>query len=98
MSSYLRQFRAWIAAIIALAAIECSVQLIYHPSEFEKTNFLQFSFARDETPQRLFMYHKLSEFAYSEPTIVQSGDSSGFTGSSRQQSCVIFRPVLATSI
>ena len=41
---------------------------------------MQFSFARDETPQRLFVLDKIKEFAYSNPTIVQSGDSSGFYG------------------
>jgi hypothetical protein len=50
------------------------------PNPFDRTNFLQFSFARDETPQRLFVLEKIKAFADSQPTIVQSGDSSGFYG------------------
>jgi hypothetical protein len=80
MSSYILHLKAWLVAAVAILAIEAAVQAAYHPSVFDSTNFLQFSFGRDETPQRLFMYHKLSEFAHSEPTIVQSGDSSGFYG------------------
>src|SRR4051812_37984237 len=76
----LAPFRPWIAALLALLAIEASVYLIGHPNEFDRTNFLQLTFSRDEPPQRAFMYHKVKEFAYSNPTIVQSGDSSGFYG------------------
>lgn len=80
MSSSILPFRAWIAALLALVAIESAVYAVYRPSEFDRTNFLQFSFAKDETPQRLFTFHKLAEFAESSPTIVQVGDSSGFYG------------------
>ncbi len=80
MSSYILHFKEWIVAITAILVIEGMLQAAFHPSRFDTTNFLQFSYARDETPQRLFMYHKLSTFADSNPTIVQSGDSSGFYG------------------
>lgn len=80
MNSSILPFKAWIAALALVAAIECLVQVIYSPPMVERTNFLQFSFARDETAQRLFMYDKLTTFADSNPTIVQSGDSSGFYG------------------
>jgi hypothetical protein len=80
MSSYISHFKAWLIAALAILAIEGAVYGAYHPSRFDATNFLQFSFSRSETPQRLFMYHKLSSFADLNPTIVQSGDSSGFYG------------------
>jgi hypothetical protein len=80
MNSYISHFKSWILAIVAIIAIEASVYAAYHPSTFDRNNFLQFSFSQPETPQRLFMYHKLATFADSNPTIVQSGDSSGFYG------------------
>src|SRR5262249_28233355 len=80
MSSSILPFRSWAAAVLALVAVELLVYVALRPNEFDRTNFLQFSFARDETPQRAFMYHKVREFAYANPTIVQSGDSSGFFG------------------
>lgn len=80
MSLYILPFRAWLAALLALVAIETAVLAVYKPSELDRTNFLQFSFAKDETPQRLFIFHKLIEFAHSKPSIVQVGDSSGFYG------------------
>ena len=80
MSSFISPFKAWLAAGIILVAIEASIQFASPRSPFDRTNFLQFSFARDETPQRLFVYDKIKAFADSNPTIVQSGDSSGFYG------------------
>ena len=80
MSSFILHFRSWIAAALLLVLIETAVWCIGRPSEFDRTNFLQFSFAHDETPQRLFIYEKIKAFADSNPTIVQSGDSSGFYG------------------
>jgi hypothetical protein len=80
MNSYILHFRAWIIAILAMVAIEVAIYALRKPSVFERTNFLQFSFVKPETPQRLFTFHKLSEFAHSNPTIVQAGDSSGFYG------------------
>jgi hypothetical protein len=80
MSSFISPFKAWLAAGVILVAIEAAIQLVSPRSPFDRTNFLQFSFARDETPQRLFVYDKIKAFADSNPTIVQSGDSSGFYG------------------
>jgi hypothetical protein len=80
MNSSILPFKPWIAALALVAAIECLVQAVYSPPLMARTNFLQFSFARDETPQRLFVYDKLTTFADSNPAIVQSGDSSGFYG------------------
>jgi hypothetical protein len=80
MSSFISPFRPWILAAALLVAIEAAIYLAAAPNPFDRTNFLQFSFVRDETPQRLFIQDKMKEFAYSNPTIVQSGDSSGFYG------------------
>jgi hypothetical protein len=80
MNLSISPFKPWIASLAIVAAIECFVQVVYSPSLSERTNFLQFSYGRDEPAQRLFMYHKLTTFAETNPTIVQSGDSSGFYG------------------
>jgi len=80
MNSFISHFKPWLLALALLIAIETIVYAVGRPSEFDRTSFLQFSFARDETPQRLFVYDKIKSFAYSNPTIVQSGDSSGFYG------------------
>jgi hypothetical protein len=80
MSSFISPFKAWLAAGIVFLAIEATIQLVSPHSVFDRTNFLQFSFVRDETPQRLFVFDKMKTFADSKPTIVQSGDSSGFYG------------------
>ena len=80
MSSFILPFRSWLAAAVILLAIEAAIQLSAPHSPFDRTSFLQFSFARDETPQRLFVLDKIKAFAESNPTIVQAGDSSGFYG------------------
>jgi hypothetical protein len=80
MSSFILHFRAWIAAFLILVAFETVIYVVGRPSPFDANNFLQFSFAHEETPQRLFVGEKLKAFAYSNPAIVQSGDSSGFYG------------------
>jgi hypothetical protein len=80
MSSFISPFKAWLTAGILFLAIEAVIQFVSPHSPFDRTNFLQFSFARDETPQRLFVLDKIKAFADSNPTIVQSGDSSGFYG------------------
>ena len=80
MSSFTSHFKPWFAAALVLVAVEATVYAVGRPSPFDRTNFLQFSFAHDETPQRLFVFDKIKTFANSNPTIVQSGDSSGFYG------------------
>ncbi len=80
MGSSITQLRAWIAALLVFVAIESAVALVGRPSPIDATNLLDFSFARPEPAQRLFVFHKLRTFQYSSPTIVQVGDSSGFYG------------------
>jgi hypothetical protein len=80
MSSYILPFKGWVTAALMLLAIEAAITWRAAPSPLDRTNFLQFSFARDETPQRLFVLDKIKAFSESSPTIVQSGDSSGFYG------------------
>src|SRR5438046_1406563 len=80
MSSSISHFREWIAATVFLVAIEATVYARFKPNEFDRTNLLQFAFAKEETSQRVFVHLKMKEFADSSPTIVQSGDSSGFHG------------------
>jgi hypothetical protein len=80
MSSSILPFRSWFVAGLGFLAIELTIYFVTHPSMLDRTNFLQFSFAKDETPQRLFVLEKIKAFSDSSPTIVQSGDSSGFYG------------------
>lgn len=80
MSSFTLHFRPWLIALALLIGIEAAVHFAWRPHPLDRTNFLQFSFGTPETPQRLFMFHKFREFESSRPTIVQSGDSSGFYG------------------
>lgn len=80
MSSFTLHFRPWLFALALLIGIEAAIYLMWRPHPLDRTNFLQFSFGMAETPQRLFMYHKFREFQNSRPTLVQSGDSSGFYG------------------
>lgn len=80
MSSSILPFRSWIAAVLILLATESAVYWIAQPNRYDRNNFLQFAFAHEETPQRAFIYDKIKAFANSHPTIVQSGDSSGFYG------------------
>ncbi len=80
MSSFISHFRPWLIALLVILCAEVSYLLIVKPPRTERTNFLQFSFATPETPQRLFVYHKLEYFADSKPKIVIAGDSSGFYG------------------
>jgi hypothetical protein len=80
MSSFILPFRAWAAAAAMLLSIEAVVYAVASPGPFDRTNFLQFSFGHNETPQRAIMYDKIRAFADSKPTFVQSGDSSGFYG------------------
>ncbi|MBR0855682.1 hypothetical protein [Bradyrhizobium liaoningense] len=80
MSSSILPFRSWVAAALAVLVIELAILFTAHPNIFDRTNFLQFSFVKDETPQRLFVWEKIKAFADSNPTILQSGDSSGFYG------------------
>jgi len=65
---------------VAVLGAELLFDWLARPDRIERTNFLQFSFLTPETPQRLFVYHKLDTFGESQPTIVQAGDSSGFYG------------------
>jgi hypothetical protein len=80
MSLSILPFRAWICAAVLFAAVEAAIWFAARPDWTDRTNFLEFSFAHDETPQRLFVLEKIKAFVNSNPTIVQSGDSSGFYG------------------
>ncbi len=80
MSSFISHFKAWIAAALIVVFAEGSLYALYRPDPVDRTNFLQFAFSRTEPAQRLIAFHKIRSFQYANPTIVQSGDSSGFYG------------------
>ena len=80
MSSYISPFEPWRIAAAMLVALEVSIYAAWRPDPLDRTNLLQFSFLRPETPQRLFVYEKIKAFLHANPTIVQAGDSSGFYG------------------
>ena len=80
MSSYISHFKSWIAALLVIGFVEGTLYALYRPNPIDRTNFLQFAFARSEPAQRLFTFHKIRSFEHANPTVVQSGDSSGFYG------------------
>ncbi|MGM4885321.1 hypothetical protein AB8A20_08085 [Tardiphaga sp. 604_B6_N1_1] len=73
-------WRPWIVAGLAIVAIELTIVTLGVSPKIDRTNFLQFSFNRPDPLQRLIVFHKIRAFENSSPTIVQSGDSSGFYG------------------
>ena len=80
MSSFISHFKAWVAAALIVVFAEGALYALYQPNPIDRTNFLQFAFSRAEPAQRLFTFHKIRSFEHANPTIVQSGDSSGFYG------------------
>ena len=80
MSLSTSHFRVWLLALSVVLGIELIYYFGAHPPRVERTNFLQFGFATSETPQRLFIHHKLEYFTDSRPQIILAGDSSGFYG------------------
>lgn len=80
MSLSISPFRSWLYALAALIALEALVFFSAPTHEFERTNFLELAFVKGDTPQRLFMYDKITALAEAPHEIVQSGDSSGFYG------------------
>lgn len=79
MNLSISHFKGWIVATAALLLVEGTILVVAAPNPLDRTNFLQLSFG-STTLQRPFVFHKIREFAYSQPTIVQVGDSSGFYG------------------
>ena len=73
MNSFISHSRPWLLALVAVLGAELLFDWLARPDRIERTNFLQFSFLTPETPQRLFVYHKLDTFGESQPTIVQAG-------------------------
>jgi hypothetical protein len=67
-------------AIAAIAAIEFSIQLIYHPSFWQKTTWLLHDPYRywGEVADRDFTFQKLRYVEDIDPEIISVGDSSGF--------------------
>jgi len=80
MGSPISHFKAWIAAVLIVVFAEGALYAFFQPNPIDRTNFLQFAFARSEPAQRLITFHKIRSFQHANPTIAQSGDSSGFYG------------------
>lgn len=80
MSSSISSFRPWLIALAMLVAFEGAVLLARAPHPVDRGSILELSYSRDETPQRLFTFHKLRTFSGADATFVMSGDSSGLFG------------------
>jgi len=80
MNSFILHFRAWGVALLALIILEAGYLYLRQPARLERTNFLEYRFANEESVQRLFLHEKLKYFADSAPDIIQVGDSSGLHG------------------
>jgi hypothetical protein len=80
MNSYISHFKPWFLALAIIALIEGAYFAYAHPPLMDRTNLLQYGFAKPELPQRLFTWHKLRDLADGNWTVAQVGDSSGFHG------------------
>jgi hypothetical protein len=65
-------------AVALAAAVEICVQLVFHPTFWEKTTWLMYDPFHGETFDRLELYIRLSHLENSDPDIISVGDSSGF--------------------
>lgn len=80
-----------LCALGLVAAIEGSVQLIWHPTFWQKTTWLMHDpYHGGEIFDRLELYIRLSHLENSEPDIISVGDSSGFFS---LQSAVVNRSI-----
>jgi hypothetical protein len=75
MKSFFHFFKAIILSVCIVAAVEAAV-LLAHPSSFvERSNYLDWNYAKPELFQKAIIYTKLNTFAYSAPDVIQVGDS-----------------------
>jgi hypothetical protein len=80
MNSFISNFRAIVAALLAIIAIEVIIYAARPSSFVERSNYLDWNLLSAELFHKALIYEKLSIFANSAPDIIQVGDSSGFHG------------------
>jgi hypothetical protein len=80
MNSFISNFKAWFLCLALIICIELLYGVYAEPRYMERTNLLQYAFARPELPQRLYTWHKLDAFSSRQWDVVQVGDSSGLHG------------------
>jgi hypothetical protein len=80
MNLFISNFRAVVAALMAIIAIEAIIYAARPSSFVERSNYLDWNLLSGELFHKALIYEKLGIFANSAPDIVQVGDSSGFHG------------------
>src|SRR5216683_709733 len=80
MNSYISSFRALLAALATIVAVELGYSVVDASSPVERSNYLNWNFNSDELFHKVVIYEKLRKAVRSKPDIIQVGDSSGFHG------------------
>lgn len=77
MNSSISHF-SWVGlAVAGFVAIEATISWWAPRPEHQRSNFLEYAFAKTESVQRAFVMEKVSRFDDARPDIIQVGDSSG---------------------
>lgn len=77
MNSYISNFKAAFAALMAVLAIEATYSVVSTTSPAERSGYLDLNFNTMELFQKALIYSKLEAAVAAKPQVVQIGDSSG---------------------
>src|SRR6476620_311504 len=82
MRSFTLHFKAWIAAVICILAIEIWFARTFNPSMADRSNFINYGTEDNFIPDQMeqILYQKLTLETVPGPDLLQVGDSSGFFG------------------
>jgi hypothetical protein len=80
MSSYTSSFKAVIAALAVIAAIEAGYSMTAAPAPVERSGYLNLNFNTKEFVHKSLIQEKLINAVRDQPDVIQIGDSSGLHG------------------
>jgi len=78
MNSFISSFRPLLLAAVTIACIETAIAMTVQPSLVERSNYLNWTFARSEPLHKFVVHQKLNEVLSTKPDVVRVGDSTGF--------------------
>jgi hypothetical protein len=78
MNSYISSFRALLAALAIIGAIEVGYSVADPSSPVERSGYLNFNFNSKEFFHKILIQEKLVNAIRDQPGVIQIGDSSGF--------------------
>ena len=78
MSSYIFSFRAPLAALALIGAVELAYSAFSNPSPVDRAGYLNFNFNTPELFHKALINEKLKNALRESPDVIQVGDSSGF--------------------